>query len=94
MDAIEAFSATRNLLTELQKNEKLKDLFGCIGETPKPKFVSTLKSLATAEGKLAHSIQMSEHCNSYQEKKTFHMYGYINSVQQDKFFSNKGSYGN
>ena len=65
MDAIEAFSATRKLLTELQKDEKLKDLFGCIGEIPKPKFVSTLKSMATGEGKLIHTTENSEHCNSY-----------------------------
>ena len=68
MDAIEAFSATRKLLTELQKDEKLKDLFGCIGEIPKPKFVSTLKSMATGEGKLIHTTENSEHCSSYWKK--------------------------
>ena len=78
MDAIEAFFATRRLLAELQKDEKLKDLFGCIGEIPKPKFVSTLKSMATGESKLVHSIEKSEHCNSYQIKSHIQLH----SVQQ------------
>ena len=80
MDAIEAFSATRKLLTELQENEKLKDLFGCIGEIPKPRFVSTLKSMATAEGKLAHSIKSIAMATRKKKScETFHLYSCIQS---------------
>ena len=50
LDASEAFSAVRKLLVELVKDEKLSCLLGSIGEIPKPKFISTLKSLAGTEG--------------------------------------------
>ena len=59
LDAQGAFSAVRVLLTKLQREESL---FGDIGQLPKPKFISTLKSLGDGsegiESVLIHVVKV------------------------------------
>ena len=69
LDAHGAVTAVHVLLTRLQKEDMLKSLFGDLGQLPKPRFTSTLKSLG--EGYEGNSVLACVGCGGEVFRSTY-----------------------